>query len=78
MSDEMPSAEKDVHPYEPCVLNAEGRCTRWSHDHAAENAAVRQAAIAAVHHLEAGSPDPSVEEYVDAVLSVIPPGTTDN
>jgi hypothetical protein len=24
-------------PYEPCVLGADGQCTRWSHDHPAEN-----------------------------------------
>lgn len=25
-------------PYEPCVTDANGKCTRWSHDHPAEDA----------------------------------------
>jgi hypothetical protein len=37
---------------------------------------LREAAIRAVHALEACEADPSVEQYVDAVLGVIPPEGT--
>lgn len=40
----------------------------------AEKDVLREAAIAAVHALEAVEADPSVEQYVDAVFSVLPPG----
>lgn len=42
-------------------------------EHTSEKDALRRAAIMAVHALEAREADPSVEQYVDAVLSVIPP-----
>ena len=41
-----------------------------------EKYTIREAAILAVHHLEAQYADPSVEQYVDAVLSVIPTDKT--
>lgn len=37
--------------------------------------AIRAAAIRAVHRLEAQFADPSVEQYVDAVLSAVSPRT---
>lgn len=37
-----------------------------------EEDSIRAAAIRAVHRLEAQFADPSVEQYVDAVLGVVP------
>jgi hypothetical protein len=38
--------------YEPCVIGADGRCTRWSHDHNDSPSELARARRIWVRHLE--------------------------
>lgn len=31
-----PQSYATPNPYQPCVINSQGQCTRWSHDHSGE------------------------------------------